>query len=322
MKIDWIGVDWGTTHLRAWAMGTGSGGAGSGGAASEADGIGILAEASSDEGMGRLSQDGFEPALLRLIGDWLGAGDSPPPVLACGMVGSRQGWIEAPYRAVPCAPVHPGDLLSVPTRDPRLRVRIVPGLCQPQPADVMRGEEVQIAGALVRLPGFDGVLCLPGTHSKWAQISAGEVVSFQTCMTGEMFALLSQSSVLRHGMAVPAGGATWDEVAFDAGLAEGLARPERLAALMFRLRAEGLLQDLAPMAARARLSGLLIGAELAATRPYWLGTRVGLIGASGLTELYARALAHQGQTAEILPPEACTLAGLALAAGQFAPLTR
>ena len=69
----------------------------------------------------------------------------------------------------------------------------------------MRGEETQIAGALSLMPGFDGVLCLPGTHSKWAQICAGEVVSFQTFMTGEMFALLSEQSVLRHGLQARAG---------------------------------------------------------------------------------------------------------------------
>jgi 2-dehydro-3-deoxygalactonokinase len=191
-----------------------------------------------------------------------------------------------------------------------MTVRIAPGLSQVSPADVMRGEETQIAGALTLHPGFDGTFCLPGTHSKWAQVSAGEVVSFQTFMTGELFSLLSTQSVLRHGMAEPG----TDDAAFDQGLADGLARPERLAALMFRLRAEGLLQGLTPQAARSRLSGLLIGAELAAARPYWLGTRVMLVGAPALCALYARALSLQGLTAATLSVESCTLAGLAQAA--------
>jgi 2-dehydro-3-deoxygalactonokinase len=292
MKPEWIAVDWGTSNLRVWAMGH----------------EGVLAEAASDAGMGSLARDGFEPALLELIRDWLGEG--PMPIIACGMVGARQGWAEAPYRAVPCTPVAMGELLPVLTHDPRLQVRIVPGLKQMTPADVMRGEEVQIAGALSLLGDFDGVLCLPGTHSKWAHVSTGEVVSFQTFMTGEMFALLAGQSVLRHGI-----GKGWDEVAFDAGLSDALSRPEKLAARLFSLRAEGLLAGLSPDAANARLSGLLIGAELAAAKPYWLGQRVVLIGAPKLSAHYARALASQGLSAERLDITACTLSGLASARG-------
>lgn len=289
MKADWIAVDWGTSHLRAWAMGA----------------EGIRATAASEDGMSRLQRDGFEPALLRLIEPWLGPGVTK--VLACGMVGSRQGWQEVPYRAVPCPPMAPGAVVPMPVRDGRIALWIAPGLQQPRPADVMRGEETQIAGALALHPQFDGAICLPGTHSKWTQISAGEVVSFQTYMTGEMFALLSDQSVLRHGMQADG----FDDAAFDGGVADGMARPERIAALLFRLRAEGLLNALPPEAARARLSGLLIGAELAAARPYWLGTRLMLVGAPGLTRLYLRALATQGQPADALSVEDCTLAGLA-----------
>jgi 2-dehydro-3-deoxygalactonokinase len=232
------------------------------------------------------------------------------PVLACGMVGSRQGWHEAPYRAVPCRPLAPGALVAVPVRDARLSVRLVPGLKQARPADVMRGEETQVAGALALHPAFDGAIGLPGTHSKWCHVSAGEVTGFQTFLTGELFALLSEQSVLRHGMADG-----WDEGAFDDGAAEGLSRPERLLAQLFRLRAEGLLSGLPGAAARARLSGLLIGAELAAARAWWLGLPVMLVGAPALSALYARALATQGVAARMLPAADCTLAGLAQAAG-------
>jgi 2-dehydro-3-deoxygalactonokinase len=284
----WIAVDWGTSNVRAWAMGP----------------EGILAEAASDEGMGKLTRDGFEPALLRLISHWLSGN---PPVLACGMVGSRQGWCEAPYRTVPCTPLDRAALVAAPTTDPRLQVRIAPGLKQTAPADVMRGEETQTAGALTLLPGYDGILCLPGTHSKWARISAGEVISFQTFMTGELFALLSEASVLRHGMQ----GGGWDDDAFDTAVSDALSRPERMAARLFSLRAEGLIAGLGAAAARARLSGLLIGSELAAARPYWLGQRVTLVGAEKLSAAYARALADQGIDAGILSVTDCTLAGLA-----------
>jgi 2-dehydro-3-deoxygalactonokinase len=295
MKADWIAVDWGTTNLRAYAMGP----------------EGIRAEATSEDGMGRLGLEGFEPALIRLIEPWLGPGVTS--VLACGMVGSRQGWSEAPYRATPCTPLDAGQMVDVRVRDPRITVQIVPGLKQMKPADVMRGEETQIAGALALDPAFDGAMCLPGTHSKWVQISAGEVVSFQTYLTGEMFSLLSTQSVLRHGMAATG----WDEDAFDQGVANGMARPERLAAHLFRLRAEGLIADLGPDAARAQLSGLLIGAELAAARPYWLGARVALVGSAALTALYARALAAMGAPTQTLAAKDCTIAGLARAAGRL-----
>ena len=292
-KVDWIAVDWGTSNLRVWAM------------AAE----GVIDFTSSPQGMGKLARSEFEDVLVKLIAPWLGGG--PMPVVACGMVGSRQGWQEAPYRSTPCTPVASGVLISVPTADPRLQMLIAPGLKQLQPADVMRGEETQIAGALAMLPGFDGVICLPGTHSKWAHISAGEVISFQTYLTGELFALLSEQSVLRHGMAE--GG--WQDDAFDQAVAEGLSRPEKIAARLFTLRAEGLISGLTAPAARARLSGLLIGIELAAAKPYWLGRQVVLVGSPALSVNYARALASQGVLVDQMDATACTISGLAMARG-------
>ncbi|MDZ4096362.1 MAG: 2-dehydro-3-deoxygalactonokinase [Paracoccaceae bacterium] len=288
-RPDWIAVDWGTTRLRAYAVAAGE----------------PMAEAMSDDGMSRLTPAEFEPALLRLIDPWLALG-AVTDVIACGMVGARQGWVEAPYRTTPCTPLDAQSLITVPTQDPRLRVRLIPGLSQTSPADVMRGEETQIAGALAVMPGFDGILCLPGTHSKWVHVSAGEVVSFQTCMTGELFALLSKQSVLRHGMQTSG----WNEQSFINSLADAISRPEKLTARLFSLRAEGLIAGLSPDQARARLSGLLIGIELAATKPYWLGQNVVLIGESTLSDTYVRALALQGVTARQLPAGACSIAGL------------
>ena len=290
MTADWIAVDWGTSNLRAWHLGQGR----------------ILNQAEAPEGMARLTPPEFEPALLRLIGPWLAEGQVTPALIA-GMAGSRQGWVETPYRAVPCKPVDRASLMAVPVQDPRLTVQIVPGLMQARPADVMRGEEVQIAGALALAPKFDGVICLPGTHGKWVHVSAGEVVSFQTQMTGELFDLLSRQSVLRHGIATDG----WDDAAFDSALSDALSRPERIGARLFALRAEGLLQGLPPQAARARLSGLLIGMELAAARPYWLGQPVMVVGADATSRAYIRALSAQGLSPAALSATDCTLAGLA-----------
>ena len=164
--LDWIAVDWGTTNLRVWAMDAASRVLGNGGSA---------------EGMGTLDRAGFEPALMRLIGGWLPA-EGRVPVVACGMVGSRQGWVEAPYRPVPCVPLAKGQMARPDTRDTRLAVQVVPGLKQDHPADVMRGEETQLWGA--GLPA--GSCCvLPGTHSKWAWLGDDERVPAEATTRGQ-----------------------------------------------------------------------------------------------------------------------------------------
>lgn len=287
---DWIAVDWGTTHCRAWAMA----------------GAEPLAQVQTARGMGDLAPAEFEPVLVELLEDWPLAPETP--VVACGMVGARQGWIEATYTAVPCAPAAARPTRA-PTKDPRLSVHILPGLSQDRPADVMRGEETQIAGFLALNPDFDGVICLPGSHTKWVQISAAEVVAFQTAMTGELFKALSSHSVLRHSVLAEG----WDDGAFLTALDDALSKPEALAARLFSLRAEGLLHGMENATARARLSGLLIGAELAASRPYWLGCQVVLIGDAALCRLYTAALSRQGITPIQTKGDAMTRAGLTAA---------
>jgi 2-dehydro-3-deoxygalactonokinase len=170
----------------------------------------------------------------------------------------------------------------------------------------MRGEETQIAGFISRNPDFDGVLCLPGTHSKWVHISAREVVSFQTFMTGELFALLSKQSVLRHSISATG----WDDEMFKNAINDAMARPAAVAAQLFALRAQSLLADLSPDAARARLSGLLIGLELAAARPYWLGTQVAILGDTAAAKAYCKALTTQGTQITMASTELMTLDGL------------
>ena len=289
MHADWIAVDWGTSNLRAWAVRDGS----------------AVAEATSDKGMGVLAPDAFEAVLLEVVEPWLGK--EPVHVVASGMAGARQGWREAPYVAVPCTPLGT-EAVRPDVADARLDVAILPGLSQDKPADVMRGEETQVAGYLAGDPGFDGIICLPGTHTKWVHVSAGEVVSFRTFMTGELFALLSTGSVLRHSV-----GEGWDDHAFAEAVDDASGKPEAIAARLFGLRAESLLADLDKGAATARLSGLLIGAELAAARAYWLGRRIVLVGEDGQVSHYARALASFGAVAETADAMQATLAGLAAA---------
>jgi 2-dehydro-3-deoxygalactonokinase len=290
LETAWIAVDWGTSHLRAWLLDSSNT---------------VIDQRQSDAGMGGLTPEQFEPALLALIGDALSDG-AITPVMICGMAGARQGWAEAPYAAVPCTPPTATEARLVGTDDPRLRVRILPGVKQMHPADVMRGEETQIAGFLALNPGFDGVICLPGTHSKWAHVSAGEIVSFRTFLTGELFALLSRQSVLRHAIAATG----WDDAAFDDACEDAMTRPAVFASGLFTLRAEALLHDLSPETARARLSGLLIGIEIGGAKPYWLGREVVLIGDTALTAPYRRALTAQGCPVTLTDADRMTLRGL------------
>jgi 2-dehydro-3-deoxygalactonokinase len=286
---EWIAVDWGTSNFRAWVF--------------DADG-GLIDLVTSDRGMGSLAPEEFEPALIEAIGHFLGK--EKTPVICCGMVGAKQGWQEAPYASVPCEPAQSDTALRVTPKDARLLPYILPGLKQDSPADVMRGEETQIAGYLSQHPKFDGVLCLPGTHTKWVHISAGEVVSFRTFMTGELFALLSNHSVLRHSVQDKG----WDDTAFQTAISDAMSHPQLVASKLFGLRAEGVLHGQSNATAKARLSGMLIGLELAGSKPYWLGQNVAIVGDPVLSALYAAGLNGQDVPATQSNGDEITVEGL------------
>lgn len=287
---DWLAADWGTSRLRIWAMG--------------ADGQ-VIGRQFGESGMSRISKDKFEVAFLKLAEPFLSK-NVKLDVICCGMAGSRQGWLEASYVEVPCHPPGIERALQVKTEDPRINVFIVPGVKQNAPADVMRGEETQIRGFMAAHPNFDGVICLPGTHTKWVHVSAGEIVSFQTFMTGELFSLISSASVLRHTVE-PDG---WDEAAFLAAVDKAFIRPSSAAAQLFTLRAEALLNDPYENVARSQLSGILIGIELAAARPYWLGQNLAVLGADDVANAYRLALEAQGLAVVMAKSEEMTLEGL------------
>lgn len=288
----WIAVDWGTTRLRVWAMGP----------------EGAIAARSSDKGMGGLSPDQFEDALLELIQDWLPA-TGRLPVIACGMVGARTGWAEAQYRQIPCPPLAPQAATRPKVRDPRLDVLILPGLSQADPPDVMRGEETQIAGFLAENPGFDGTLCLPGTHCKWVRLSGGRVLAFRTFMTGEVFSLLSRQSVLRLSLAE----VSPDAASFAQAATQALADPGLAQTGLFAIRAGSLLNQTGAAENLGRLSGLLIGAELAACRDFWQDRPTVIIAAPQLASLYERALRDAGALAHCQDGGTLALSGLTAA---------
>ena len=290
-------ADWGTSNLRLWAVDTGGG---------------VRADHRSDMGMGRLDRDGFGPELDRCLA--VMAVPADVPVLICGMAGAAQGWREAPYLATPCdvAEIADGAIrIDGTARD----IRILPGIAQRDSAapDVMRGEETILHG-LVRQGRSDAMVCLPGTHAKWARLAGGHLTGFRTMMTGEMFALLGETSILRH--TVVAG--DWSDGDFAAAVAEAHGAAGELPAMLFGLRAGPLLfGDDAPCGA-ARLSGLLIGAEIA------IGMAgddapLCLVANGGMADRYAAALTGLGIGFEIADSEAAVRAGLFAAAARIWP---
>ncbi len=270
-------VDWGTSNLRIWLV--------------DSQGA-VLGERQSPEGMGSLDKAAY-PAVLEGHLSALGA-PSDLPVVVAGMAGARTGWREAPYVETP-APLVGLFQHAVQPEGVSRPVYILPGVCQREGGayDVMRGEETQLAGALEQ--GLDNALfCLPGTHSKWALVEDGQVRRFSTVMTGELFNLISRQSILR--LSVPEDGdAEADPEIFDAAVAQALEPGFALTSVLFSIRAEGLLTPDARINPAARLSGLLIGAEIAAIRDdLQRHGKAYLIGTGKLTRLYARAITKAG----------------------------
>ena len=232
---------------------------------------------------------GFVQALDALIGDWR---EPNLPILACGMVGSQHGWREVPYATCPAdAATLASGALTVDWHGQV--VHLLPGLrCETSgcPPDVMRGEETQILGAGVAR----ACVILPGTHSKWAQVVDGAVLGFATHMTGELFAVLRQHSVL--GRLMPAGAGD-DLTAFISGVCAARDQGDLgLSHQLFAVRTLGLTDQLPHTALADHLSGLLIGHEIRAG----LASRLDddapllLIGEPALCSRYAQAFEQFG----------------------------
>ncbi len=292
--VSWVAVDWGTSNLRIWLM------------SQESQ---VIAQNTSNQGMASLgSADEFEQVLFECLQPILTYGEILP-VICCGMVGAKQGWHDVGYSTVPHNPLEYQTPIPVPTKHSQLWVWVLPGLCQLHPADVMRGEETQIAGVLSHQKDFSGVVCLPGTHSKWALCGAGQVLSFSTFMTGELFALLSQQSVLRHSVSHD----HWHEDEFIQGVHDALNNPAQFTNELFCIRARDILGDGAVGFGKARLSGLLIGMELAGTCELWQGQKVMLLGDSALQLLYKLAMDQVKVDVVLVNATQITLAGLTAA---------
>ncbi len=299
--VNWIAVDWGTTNLRAWGI--------------DAHGKTVLSRDSTD-GMSKLTAEQYPSTLRALMAETDAAGTE---VLVCGMAGARQGWMEAPYMDAPADLSQLAAATVAPNMpDGSYKVRILPGVCQRERGaeDVMRGEETQLLGLSALLPGYSGLIVMPGTHSKWATLDGTRLERFSSAMTGELFDVLRTHSVLRHSFAGDLDTADREQ-GFDAGTEAGLSHPELLTAMLFKTRAAALLSGRSPAWCAGYLSGLLIGAEIGAQTVEHGSDPIPLIGGARLTALYARAFSKKGVTTRIIDATDATLAGLKAAREQL-----
>jgi len=276
-----IGIDWGTTNLRAWRF----------------DAAGAITEArEAPFGITRLPAGGFDTAFAVVVGEWLADGETN--VLIAGMAGSRQGWLEVPYLECPAG----AEQVAAGTRLLPIApaaVRIIPGLrCRDGAGvpEVLRGEETALLALIARLGDREATICLPGTHTKWVHVGQGRVLGFTTSMTGEVFAALSQHTILRHSCA-PAGGAV-PPPGFMAGVAQAR-QAGGLLHQVFGLRTRWLMGELAQSEGAGFLSGLLIGHDVSAALEGGVSPPIILAGTDELMRLYAAALGAFGIPHEV-----------------------
>ena len=279
-----LAVDWGTTGFRAYRLG--------------GDG-GILDARSAPAGILSVKDGAFAAVLEEHAGDWIESGETP--IVMSGMIGSRQGWAEVPYASCPAGLEQIAAGLRKVAWNGR-EAWIAPGLsCRDESGvpDVMRGEEMQILGALDQMGPGRHTVCLPGTHSKWVEVADGRIMSLATHMTGEAFAVMKAHSIL--GRMMKDGSA--DTAAFE----EGVRRSGEAGGLLhhlFGVRARALFGELSDAASPSYLSGLLIGHEIRAARNR--ASRVHLLGTTQLGEAYRQAFAALGMESRTLDPDAVT----------------
>lgn len=288
----YVAVDWGTTRLRASLVGP--------------DGT-VLGSAQSEAGVQSVPAGGFPAALEAACAPWFGA-HPDLPVLMAGMVGSRNGWVEAPYASCPAgADEIAARVLAVPGLG--RRIEVVPGVdCRwPDGAyDVMRGEETQALGTGVR----DGLLALPGTHGKWIEMRGGRIARFATFVTGELFAAVSASFVGRLAEA------PHDDAGGAALAAEAARAPGGLTRALFQARARALAGDLPPGGVRPFLSRLLVEAEVAgALDLFGRPEAVHLVAGEPQRAIYREVLARRGLPVQDYDVATVTLAGLTALVG-------
>jgi 2-dehydro-3-deoxygalactonokinase len=289
-------IDWGTSSFRLWLV---------------SDDGAVAGERRSGDGMTTAREKGFAATLDA----HLAALDAPAglPAVVCGMAGARQGWVEANYLDVPASL---DDIVSsaVTPHDTDRRVFILPGLAQRlrERADVIRGEETQLMGAANRPGTGAGLYCMPGTHSKWVRLENVKVSGFSTFMTGELFDLIARRSILAHS--VGEADTDPDAPSFAEAVRMGHDQAEHLTGSLFSIRGSQLLFGDPPERAAARLSGMLIGAELAGSGCKNGTIPIRLIASGKLAALYRAAFATLSVAVEAIDADEAVRQGLIRAA--------
>lgn len=288
-QAEWIASEWSEDKLQFWAMRDGQ----------------VLAQRRLDLTHAPESREAFATTLNTALAGW-------PEHAALLISGRLPAALFGTERGVGTVPLAAQPVLS---RLAGMGARPVWATCpvrQSDPVDLLEGAQPRIAGLLVARPDFDGVACLPGRQSQWVRISAGEICHFSSFMTGALSDILAPPFVPARAPSDTMRVAV-DLNSMARTAEEALSQPHRAYAGLAPLQAAVALGEMTPDAARDRLSGLLIGWELAGAKPYWLGQEVALIGQADAMALYARALADQGAQVTQYDATSATLAGLGAA---------
>lgn len=292
ISSDYVVVDWGTSNLRVWSIEQGR----------------VVDKRSTSQGVLFMQGKSFSSVLKNLLDDMAINWQSLNKIYVVGMAGSNIGWKNTAYLQCPVDLGSLGNFLNPVDTTRGVDIVIVPGVCinQQDRQDVMRGEETQMVWTAVH--HSHGIVILPGTHSKWARIQDRQLQTFYTCMTGELFSVLSQYSVLGRTVAEQVSESMW----FEAGVALGLQKGG-LDTKLFSVRAGSVLGKIAENGVLDYLSGLLIGSEINVMRNLLLSGNtypVTVIGEEKLSQRYSKALTLADITHEQLSAEEALLKGV------------
>ena len=278
-----IGVDWGTSSLRAFLIG--------------AQGE-VLDSVATWEGIMQIPDRNFDAVFDRLVGSF--PSNAGLPVVVSGMITSRNGWVETPYVKMPTGPEHLAQSLVRHQSQSGALIHFVTGATTEHISgpDVMRGEETQIIGSAA-LGLSDGIFVMPGTHSKWVHVALGKIQDFATYMTGEVFASLKDHTILGTLMEM----SDFDLSAFQKGVGAAQDRRANLLHDLFHVRTLPLMGKLKQTETADFLSGLLIGTEIVAALKKNEAKRVTIVGRNDLTDRYEIALQAVGISCQRAPDD-------------------
>ena len=263
----------------------------------------VIDQVSTQEGMKFIDQNEFEKILIKNIDAWNNKFDIKV-IIASGMVGAKQGWIEVPYINSPC------DIRNVNFKTLKIlddvNIHILSGVSQFNPSDVMRGEETQIAGFLLNNVDFNGSICLPGTHSKWVSMNSYNIQEFTTFLTGELYEIVKKYSILNHSLNTT----ELDDEIVKSSAKLIIENPSFISNKLFEIRADNLLKNSNQTSNNSKLVGYLLGIELSGSRTYWEDKDLVIIGSSNLNKYYELILNGRSNSIRLFNSSDMALNGL------------